>query len=146
MQRPPVRTTDSIFAGGLIRHITWVGALTGVIALAVGVFLLEQRQPALADDDLHDAVFLASGASVGDALEPRVTVQDWADQQSFAVGHGGGGVGHAQLGAIYLPFMHGFMYTTPLPIVDLIIAIAASSVVFWAIEIQKWARRRRSAN
>ena len=37
MQRPPVRTTDSIFAGGLIRHIAWVGVLTGVIALAMGL-------------------------------------------------------------------------------------------------------------
>jgi Ca2+-transporting ATPase len=57
-----------------------------------------------------------------------------------------GAVALAQLAAIYLPFMNNFVYTQPLPPGDLIVAIVASSVVFWAIEIQKLIQRRRSTN
>ena len=57
-----------------------------------------------------------------------------------------GAVALAQLAAIYLPFMNRFVYTQPLPITDLIIAIVASSVVFWALELQKLIKRRRSTN
>ena len=49
-----------------------------------------------------------------------------------------GAVALAQLGAIYLPFMNRFIYTVPLSTTDLIIAGVVSSVVFWAIEIQKF--------
>jgi len=56
-----------------------------------------------------------------------------------------GAVALAQLAAIYLPFMNKFIYTLPLPLTDLIIAIVTSSLVFWAIETQKFIRRRRSA-
>ena len=48
----------------------------------------------------------------------------------------------AQLGAIYLPFMHGFMYTTPLPLMDLLVSVMASALVFGAIELDKWRSRQ----
>ena len=48
-----------------------------------------------------------------------------------------------QLAVIYLPFLQGFFSTVPLSASDLAIGLALSSVVFWAVELEKWLRRGR---
>jgi Ca2+-transporting ATPase len=141
MQRPPVRTTDSIFAGGLVRHIAWVGALTGLIALTVGLLYWTSGSPHWQTMIFTTLCFL----QVGQALAMR------SNRESlFKIGLASNrlllgmalAVVAAQLGAIYLPFMHGFMYTTPLPLTDLFVSIAASAMVFGAIEFDKWRSRQ----
>ena len=50
-----------------------------------------------------------------------------------------------QLVAIYAPFFQGFLETEALPLADLAIAVALSTIIFWAVEVEKWlARRKRS--
>jgi Ca2+-transporting ATPase len=50
-----------------------------------------------------------------------------------------------QLLAIYAPLFQEFLETEALPIAHLVIAIALSTIIFWAVEIEKLlARRRRS--
>ena len=46
-----------------------------------------------------------------------------------------------QLAVIYVPFLQGFFSTVPLSASDLAIGLALSSVVFWAVELEKWLRR-----
>ena len=48
-----------------------------------------------------------------------------------------------QLALIYVPFLQNFFSTEALPLNDLLIALAASSLVFVAVEIEKWLRRSR---
>jgi Ca2+-transporting ATPase len=48
-----------------------------------------------------------------------------------------------QLLAIYAPFFQGFLDTKALPVADLAIAIALSTIIFWAVEIEKWLARRK---
>ena len=141
MQRPPVRTTDSIFAGGLIQHIAWVGALTGFIALAVGLLYWSSGSPHWQTMIFTTLCF----SQVGQALAMRSS-----RESLFKIGLGSNrwllgmalAVIAAQLGAIYLPFMHSFMYTTPLPLTDLLVSVGASALVFGAIEIEKWKSRQ----
>jgi len=141
MQRPPVRTTDSIFAGGLTRHIAWVGALTGVIALAVGVFYWSSGSPHWQTMIFTTLCF----SQVGQALAMRSS-----RESLFKIGLRSNrlllgmamAVVIAQLAAIYLPFMHGFMYTTPLPLTDLLVSVGASALVLAAIEVDKWRSRQ----
>jgi Ca2+-transporting ATPase len=48
-----------------------------------------------------------------------------------------------QLLVIYLPFFNGIFKTHPLTWQELGITIAVSSIVFWAVEIEKFIKHRR---
>ena len=49
-----------------------------------------------------------------------------------------------QLMAIYLPLLQGFLETEALPVAHLAIAVALSTIIFWAVEIEKWRARRKN--
>lgn len=46
---------------------------------------------------------------------------------------------------LYVPFLQTFFKTKPLPLPDLVLTIALSSVVFVAVELEKMIVRRRPA-
>jgi Ca2+-transporting ATPase len=48
-----------------------------------------------------------------------------------------------QLALIYVPFLQGFFSTEALSLRDLLIASAASSVIFVVVELTKWVRRQQ---
>jgi Ca2+-transporting ATPase len=49
-----------------------------------------------------------------------------------------------QVAAVYTPFLQKYLGTQPLAACDLAIAVAVSTTVFWALEIEKaWKRRSR---
>jgi magnesium-transporting ATPase (P-type) len=50
-----------------------------------------------------------------------------------------------QVLAIYVPFFQGFLETQALPIADFAIAVALSTVIFWAVEVEKWLLRRKNS-
>jgi Ca2+-transporting ATPase len=47
-----------------------------------------------------------------------------------------------QMATIYVPQLNSVFRTTPLPPLELAICLAASSIVFIAVEIHKWTIRR----
>jgi Ca2+-transporting ATPase len=145
MKRPPARPSDSIFAGGMVSYIALVGLLTGAVALAVGLYYYHTGSPYWQTMIFTVLCF----SQIGQAFATRSSSASFFKigllTNKLLLGMAAA-VALAQLAAIYLPFMNQFVYTRPLPVSDLIIAVVASSVVFWAIEIQKWVRRRRSAN
>jgi Cation transporting ATPase, C-terminus len=51
-----------------------------------------------------------------------------------------------QILAIYAPLFQSFLDTKALPIADLAIAIALSTIIFWAVEMEKWLARRKSSH
>jgi Ca2+-transporting ATPase len=143
MQRPPVRPSESIFAGGMVSYIVLVGLLTGTVALAVGVTYYHSGSVYWQTMIFTVLCF----SQIGQAFATRSSTESFFKMKLLGnrllLGMAGV-VALAQLAAIYLPFMNRFIYTLPLPLIDLIIAIAASSTVFWAIEIQKFIRRQRA--
>jgi Ca2+-transporting ATPase len=48
-----------------------------------------------------------------------------------------------QLATIYVPFLNGIFRTAPLSAGELALTVGIASVVFWAVEGEKWLRRRR---
>jgi Ca2+-transporting ATPase len=47
-----------------------------------------------------------------------------------------------QLALVYVPLLQTFFKTLPLPLADLTLAVALSSVVLVAVEMEKWIVRR----
>ena len=46
-----------------------------------------------------------------------------------------------QMAVTYVPFLQDIFRTKPLNITELSICIGLSSIVFWAVEIEKWIKR-----
>jgi len=143
MRRPPHAPDEHIFARGLGRHILWVGLLMGVVVLGVGysywqagatqwqtmVFLtltLAQMAHVLAIRSAHDSLFRI-GLWSNRPLLGAVAL-------TFVM----------QLAVVYVPVLQGFFTTTALSARDLAIGLAASSIIFWGVELEKWVLRRRT--
>ena len=145
MDRSPYSPKEGVFSRGMGRHVAWVGALIGAIGLAVGAWYfytdqatwqtmvfttlaLAQVWQALATRSLRDSL-----AKVGLFSNPLLL--------TMAVLVFG-----LQMAVVYVGFLEEFFQTEPLSAVDLAISVALSSVVFFAIEFEKWLIRRQGAN
>jgi Ca2+-transporting ATPase len=143
MRRPPHPPGEHIMARGLGRHILWIGLLMGLVVLGVGygywragrpqwqtmVFLtvtLAQMAHVLAIRSDHESLFQI-GLRSNKPLLGAVLL-------TFVL----------QLALVYTPFLQRFFSTVALPAADLLIGLAASSLIFWAVELEKWALRRRA--
>jgi Ca2+-transporting ATPase len=47
-----------------------------------------------------------------------------------------------QLAALYVPALSRPLKTHPLAAAELAVAVAWASVIFWAVELEKWWKRR----
>jgi len=46
-----------------------------------------------------------------------------------------------QMAVIYIPFLQDIFSTKALSIQELLLCLGLSSIVFWAVEIEKWVKR-----
>jgi Ca2+-transporting ATPase len=147
MTRPPYKPDESVFSRGVGRQILMYGFLMGLVSLAVGYYFwsighpywrtivfttitLSQMGNALAIRSNRDSLFkiglLSNKAMLGAVLLTLVT----------------------QLAVVYIPFLQSLFKTGPLTASELLLCLVLSTVVFWAIEIEKWVmrlRRRKAA-
>ena len=145
MQRDPYPPEQHIFGAGMGRDIAWIGLLMGVVSLALGyaywargaeathwrtlvftVLTLAQMGNALAIRSSRDSLF-SIGIFSNLALLGSVLL-------TFVL----------QLAVIYWAPLQSIFKTSSLSLVELLACIAISSVVFWAVELQKLVCRRRS--
>ncbi len=142
MQKPPRDPKESIFAEGLSYHIIWVGLLLGGVSLftqaysihigdfhwqtmVFTVLCLSQMGHVLAIRSYHESLF-KQGLFSNPFLIFTVLL-------TFVL----------QLGTIYIPSMNKIFRTEPLTLNELIACILLSTVVFWAVELEKFVKRRR---
>jgi len=143
MRRKPRPPEESIFSGGMAMHILFVGLLIGGLTLATQrwfwqrgyeewqtmvftVLVVAQLFNCLAIRSEHDSIFrvgFASNRSLVLAL--AITIA-------------------AQLAVIYVPFFAAVFRTVPLSATELGACFAIGSIVFMAVEGEKWVRARRS--
>ena len=146
MKRAPRAPKESIFADGLGTHLVWVGLLMGGASLLMQAWAMP-HSPAGHDLYWRTMVFTVLCLSqMGHALAIR------SDRESlFKIGLlsnrpmlGAVALTFAlQLSTIYVPFMQKVFKTEALSLRDLAIALALSTVVFWAVEVEKWVKRRQ---
>ncbi|MBN1119772.1 MAG: cation-translocating P-type ATPase [Anaerolineae bacterium] len=142
MQRPPRGKSEVFLSPALRRQIVWVGMLIGLVALGVGYGYFR-----LDDIKWQTMIFTTLAfLQIGQALSSR------SDEESaFTLGLRTNPTLFAmvlltfglQLAAIYMPFLDEFFEIVPLSGAELLISIGLGSVAFFAIEIEKWLRRRR---
>lgn len=141
MSRPPSKPGQSLFAEGTGIHILWVGLLMGLIPLCTGFYYWSQGL-----DQWQTMVFtILTFSQLGHALAIRSH-----KESVFTIGIMSN---KAMSGALVLTFlMQLIVLYTPvrnifdlqlLSVKDFLIAIALSSVVFWAVELEKMFKRLR---
>jgi Ca2+-transporting ATPase len=143
MQRPPRPPDQPILGAGLGGFIGWVGLLIGALTLGTQAW-------AIHDGDAHWQTMtftvlcftqLGSALAIRSSRESLFTLGLLSNKPML------GAVALSvalQLLLIYLPFFNTIFHTQPLSWAELGLAVAVSSVVFWAIELQKLIGRRRN--
>jgi P-type Ca2+ transporter type 2C len=141
MRRPPTKPGESIFARGVGWQIAWTGVLIGALALAIGVFGWFADHP-----NWQTLIFTTLAfAQVGQALAIRSNTDSL-----FRIGLLSNRVMLATIAAVvalqvlvvYWAPLQAMFDTTPLTALDMAISVAAGVIVFFAIEIEKWWKRR----
>lgn len=143
MRRPPRLPSESLFARGLGQHTIWVGLLMGLLSLTMGYEFWHVHDPRW-QTMVFTTLTLSQMAHVMAVRSER--------QSLFAIGLlsnkpllGAVSLTVAlQLGIVYVPSLQSIFKTVALPIPDLILTIVVSSIVFWAVEMEKWLNRRRT--
>jgi Ca2+-transporting ATPase len=141
MRRKPFQPNENIFGRGMGRHILWVGLLMGIISLGIGYWAwstgrhdwqtlvfttltLSQMGHALAIRSGHESLFKI-GLFSNKALLGAVLL-------TFVL----------QLAVVYVPVLQSLFKTVSLPPIDLLISLFLSTIVFLAVELEKWLLRR----
>ncbi len=142
MKRQPRPTNESIFAGGLGKHVLWVGILIGFVSLGAQKYFIE-----MGHDNWQTLVFtILCFCQLWHVLAIR------SDTRSlFKIGLGSNRILTGaviltvllQLAIIYLPFLNVFFHTAPLTATEILIAFVVSSIPFWAVELEKKVKRIR---
>lgn len=141
MRRPPRPPEESIFAHGMWQHMVWVGLLIGALSLigqswayrsgsgnwqtvVFTVLTFAQLVHVLVIRSERDSLF-----SIGLFSNPPLLL---AVAATVAL----------QLAVIYVPALNAVFKTQPLSPVELGVCIGLATLVFVAVEFEKWLQRR----
>lgn len=144
MQRPPRPPQESLFAHGLWQHILWVGLLIGGLCLLVQAW-------AQSTGHAHWQTMVFTVLTLSQMAHVLAVRSE--TQSLFRLGLGSnrpllGAVLLTlvlQLATVYVPVLNPIFKTQPLSVAELLLCFGAAAVVFVAVEIEKWWRRRDSS-
>jgi Ca2+-transporting ATPase len=141
MQRPPRPPAESIFAHGMWQHMVWVGLLMGAASLFTQAWAIQGGH-----GHWQTMVFTVLTLSqLGHVLAIRSETESLFTQGVFSNRPLVGALGLTfglQMATIYVPFLNPVFKTEPLTLDELAFCLAMSTVVFAAVEIEKWLIRR----
>lgn len=141
MNRAPRPPEENIFAHGMWQHILWVGLFIAGISIAAMAWAISREAEywqtmvftVLTMSQLfHSFAVRSESASIFKIGLFSNMPMLGAITITFLL----------QLTVIYVPFFNDVFYTHPLPLFDLLVCIAMSSLVLIAVEIEKLFARR----
>jgi Ca2+-transporting ATPase len=147
MERSPFHPEESLFSRGLGWRILGIGTLMGLVSLFVGYFYYDYDPAASATSGAiwQTMVFTTlTLAQMGNALAIRSNTESVFKMGFFSNRMMILAVATTfllQLALIYVPLLQNVFKTVALPPRDLAVALVLSTVVFFAVEIEKWIRR-----
>ncbi len=141
MQRPPRPPDESIFAHGMWQHIIWVGLFVAAISLAAQAW-------AISRDVTYWQTIIFTVLTISQLFHSLAVRSETASLFSIGLFTNLPMLGAVsltvllQLAVIYMPALNAIFHTQPLPLSDLLICFALSSLVLFAVELEKWFIRR----
>jgi Ca2+-transporting ATPase len=141
MQRPPRPPRETIFAHGMWQHIVWVGLFVGGISIASQAWAISRGV-----EYWQTVVFTV--LTVSQLFHSLAVRSETASLFSIGVFSNLPMLGAViltvllQLAVIYMPVLNDVFHTQPLPLFDLGICLALSSLVLVAVEVEKFLVRR----
>lgn len=140
MKQPPRPPRQSLFANGVGYHIIWVGILMAAVTLFTQYWAIRQGW------HWQTIVFsVLAFSQLGHVLAVR-SDRTFLFQQGLLSNKplllAVGSTFLLQMGVIYLPFMNPIFRTEPLNLQELLFSGAMALIVFHAVELEKWVRRR----
>ncbi|HEY3453855.1 MAG TPA: cation-translocating P-type ATPase [Bryobacteraceae bacterium] len=144
MRRPPRPPSESLFSRGLGAYVLWVGLLIAVLSLGTGYWYWRHS-------DSHWQTMLFTTLTLSQMAHVLAVRSE--NQSLFHIGILSNRALLAaviltvllQLALIYAPALQVLFRTAALSFRDLVLSIAISSVVFWAVEVEKWYCRHKAA-
>jgi Ca2+-transporting ATPase len=142
MNRPPRSPKESIFANGMAIHILWVGLLMAIVTLGMQTWAIR-----VGDAHWQTMTFsVLCFSQLGHVLAIR------SDKSFFKTNFFSNKpllgaltiTAGLQLMVIYVPFLNKIFKTSALTLTELLLTLAVSSIVFWAVELEKLFKRNRS--
>jgi Ca2+-transporting ATPase len=140
MKRRPRNPQKNIFSGTMALHILWVGFLMGCVTIGMQAYAIH-----VANTHWQTMAFtVLCFSQLGHVVAIR------SEQESiFKIGLFSN---KAMIGAllftvilqfmiIYIPFFNEIFKTQPLTLYELLVTLAVSSIVFWAVEMEKSIKR-----
>ena len=141
MRRPPRPPTESIFAHGVAIQAIWVGLLMAALTISIEAWFFYAGAP-----HWQTMVFTVLAlAQLANVLAVRSERQSLFSLGLFSNRALAGTVLLTvvlQMATIYVPALNSVFKTDPLSPAELGIAFAVSSLVFIAVELEKWLMRR----
>ena len=141
MTRAPRPPKENIFAHGMWQHIIWVGLFIAGISIAAMAWAIDRGV-----SYWQTIVFTVLTVSqLFHSLAVRSETESLFRIGLFSNLPMLGAVILTlllQLAVIYTPALNSVFYTEPLPLFDLAVCLALSSLVLFVIEIEKWLVRR----
>jgi len=145
MHRPPRLPREGVFAQGLGLHVIWVGFFMAVIVIGSEAWLINRGV-----SNWRSILFtilcvsqLAHVLAIRSESESLFTQGLFSNKPllltvilTFFL----------QMCTLYIPVFNDIFKTEPLTIVELSWAIGISCAIFFAVEVEKWLKRRRIAN
>jgi Ca2+-transporting ATPase len=143
MKRPPRNPKLNIFAGGMAIHILWVGFLMGVVTLAMQAWAIHSGNSHWQTMAFTVLCFSQMGHVMAIRSESESIFKIGVFSNKPLLGALLLTVA-LQMMIIYTPFFNDIFRTEPLTFYELVITLAVSAIVFWAVEIEKWIKRIRN--
>lgn len=141
MERPPRNPKESIFSHGLGAHAIWVGVLMAGIMIFVQAWAIRTEHA-----HWQTMVFtVLSLTQLGHVLAIRSEKESLFKTGVFTNKYLIGAVGLTfilQMATVYVPLLNPIFKTEPLTLPELILTLALSSIIFFAVEIEKLLKRR----
>jgi Ca2+-transporting ATPase len=142
MSRPPRHPKESVFAHGLGLHALWVGLLMAGVVLSIQTWAIHTG-----GGHWQTMVFTALCLTqLGHVLAIRSEKHSLFTIGLFSNNYLLGAVVltfAAQMATVYVPFLNRVFRTEPLTLNELAVTVLLSSVVFFAVEVEKLIRRRQ---
>ena len=142
MRRKPYQPNEGVFSRGLGKDILWIGAIVAAISLFAGIWAMNTGRTETWQTMVFLTITMSQMANVLALRSDKYSLFQIGIFSNKAMTSAVLGTLVLQLAVIYIPFFQPIFDTSPLPLMDLLFSLGLSLIVFIAIEVVKFFKRR----